>query len=180
MYELSILATLMEKVAHGYLIAQIINDIIGPYAKISFGRLYPLLAKLEQQGFIAAYSAGEESKRSQSGHRYQITESGRKRFHDLMMDTRSHLGDYRLVFFQKFCVFDHLTSGERLFLVEHYMHYCQTHVLHIRAEIDDLQRQEKQDRPAQLENVLVVMRHQAQQWEAELVWAKSLQEREAR
>lgn len=178
MYELSILATLMEKVAHGYLIAQIINDIIGPYAKISFGRLYPLLAKLEQQGFISAYSTHEQSKRSQSGRRYQITEAGRKRFHDLMMDTRSHLGDYRLVFLQKVCVFDHLSSEERLFLIEHYMHYCQTHVLHMHAELNDLQRQEKQDRPAQLENVLVVMRHQALQWEAELAWAKNLQGRE--
>ena len=52
MYELIILSLLMRWNAHGYLIASIINDMIGPYAKVSNGRLYPLLAKLEEQGLI--------------------------------------------------------------------------------------------------------------------------------
>ena len=49
MYELIILALLRYHHFHGYLIAKIINDIVGPYAKISNGRLYPLLAKLEKE-----------------------------------------------------------------------------------------------------------------------------------
>src|SRR6266481_3088918 len=52
-YEFLILSHLMKNSAHGYLIAHIINDIIGPYARLSNGRLYPLLAKLEQAGLIA-------------------------------------------------------------------------------------------------------------------------------
>ncbi len=47
MYEFLILSQLMKNSAHGYLIASIINDIIGPYARVSNGRLYPLLAKME-------------------------------------------------------------------------------------------------------------------------------------
>ena len=54
MYELIILSILIREKAHGYLIASIINDIIGPYARISNGRLYPLLARLEELGMIVA------------------------------------------------------------------------------------------------------------------------------
>ncbi len=52
MYELIILSQLMVQPAHGYMIAKIINDMIGPYARISNGRLYPLLSKLEKSGLI--------------------------------------------------------------------------------------------------------------------------------
>ncbi len=37
LYELIILAQLMRQPAHGYLIAKIINDMIGPYAHVSNG-----------------------------------------------------------------------------------------------------------------------------------------------
>ena len=43
MYELMILTFLMRGPMHGYLIANII-DISGPFAEVSNGRLYPLLA----------------------------------------------------------------------------------------------------------------------------------------
>jgi len=45
-YELIILGTLMVGPFHGYLIAKIMQNILGPYGKISAGRLYPLLTKL--------------------------------------------------------------------------------------------------------------------------------------
>jgi len=37
MYEFIVLAQLMNGPAHGYLIAKIINDMIGPFARISYG-----------------------------------------------------------------------------------------------------------------------------------------------
>lgn len=40
MYELIILSLLMREPLHGYLIAKIINDMIGPIAKVSHGWLY--------------------------------------------------------------------------------------------------------------------------------------------
>ena len=60
MYELIILSLLMREPIHGYLISKIINDIIGPIAKVSHGWLYPRLAKLEQEGLIAASIEGDE------------------------------------------------------------------------------------------------------------------------
>ena len=83
MYELIILSHLMLQPAHGYMIASIINDMIGPYARISNGRLYPLLAQMEKSGLIKPYSeasAGQQSDRQL--RTYEITEAGRKRFYE--------------------------------------------------------------------------------------------------
>src|SRR5579875_3131370 len=101
MYEFIVLAQLMHGPAHGYLIAKIINDMIGPYARISYGRLYPLLAKLEQNGLIAV----DETQSAGQGDRqlriYKITDAGRLRFRILMNDTGSNPGDYQRLFLYK-------------------------------------------------------------------------------
>src|SRR5438046_10662904 len=88
MYELIILSLLMSGPVHGYLIVKVMNDIVGPYTKMSHGRLYPLLARLEEDGLIVASSepAGERAG-GRNLRRVQITEKGRRRFHEVMMDT---------------------------------------------------------------------------------------------
>jgi DNA-binding PadR family transcriptional regulator len=92
MYELIILSLLMRGPIHGYLIAKIIDDLIGPVAKVSHGWLYPRLAKLEQEGLIgASLEAKQEHQGDRQLHTYEITEAGRKRFHQLMMGTAKNL-----------------------------------------------------------------------------------------
>ena len=180
MYELIILSLLMRWPAHGYLIASIINDMIGPYAKISNGRLYPLLTKLEEQGLIKAYVETEKAPGGDRKHRsYTITEEGRKRFHDLMLDTTSNPGDYQKLFLQKVPVLEFLKPTERLYLIGHYINYCQAHVLHLTAEVEDLVRNVNDKgfmKPSQLETTVNVMQHMIDQWRLELEWAKSLRE----
>src|SRR5947208_3650458 len=103
-YELIILGTLMVGPFHGYLIAKIVQNILGPYGKISAGRLYPLLTKLEEGGLIVVEPVSEQQEKQDQrrshvpSRRYRITENGRQRFHDLMMDTISYLGEYQKVF----------------------------------------------------------------------------------
>ena len=182
MYELIILSLLMRWNAHGYLISSIINDMIGPYAKVSNGRLYPLLAKLEEQGLIEAYIETEKALKGDRQHRsYKITEEGRKRFHDLMLDTTSNPGDYQKLFLQKVTVLEFLNPVERLYLIDHYINYCQAHVLHLTAEAEDLVRDVNNRgymRRSQLETIVNVMQHMTDQWRLELEWAKSLREKE--
>ncbi|MGH2510148.1 MAG: PadR family transcriptional regulator, partial [Ktedonobacteraceae bacterium] len=102
MYELFILSLLVRFPAHGYLIAHILNDVIGPYAKISNGRLYPLLAKLEKSGLIEVRAeANQEQHGERNSREYQITEAGYKRFHTLMLDTTSNPGEYQRIFTHK-------------------------------------------------------------------------------
>jgi DNA-binding PadR family transcriptional regulator len=183
MYELIILSHLMRQPAHGYMIASIINDMIGPYARISNGRLYPLLSKLEKSGLIAPYNetpAGQQ--RDRQLRTYEITEAGRKRFHELMMDITSNPGEYQKIFLQKVSMLEFLKSSERLRLIDHYINYCQAHVLHITAEADDFVQQSPNWGPewgtARLKAVLDVMQHMIDQWQLELDWARSLHERE--
>ena len=184
MYELIILSQLMLQPAHGYMIASIINDMIGPYARISNGRLYPLLSKLEKSGLIDPVkdtpAVGPQSDRQL--RTYKITEAGRKRFHELMMDTTSNPGEYQKIFLQKVSMLEILKPSERLRLIDHYINYCQAHLLHITAEADDLVQRSPdwgpEWGPTRFKAVLEVMQHMVDQWQVELDWAKSLRERE--
>jgi DNA-binding PadR family transcriptional regulator len=183
MYELIILSQLMRHPAHGYLIARIINDMIGPYARISNGRLYPLLSKLEQSGLIVPYDEGSAGRQGDRQLRpYKITEDGQRRFHELMMDTTSNPGDYQKLFLHKAPLLDLLKPSERLRLIDHYINYCQSHVLHIMGEADDFIQNwhnwGPEWGPSQSEAVLNVMQHMIDQWQLELEWAKSLREKE--
>jgi len=189
MYEFIILAQLMHGPAHGYLIAKIINDMIGPFARISPGRLYPLLAKLEQNGLIAALT---EDQRGQQGdrqmHIYQITEAGQMRFQILMRDTSSNPGEYQRLFAHKVTAFRFISPAERLRLIEHYSNYCQAHIFHLQGEMEDLARDaavtNRQElvyhrlNDYSLKSIFNVMQHSIDQWQLELRWANSLRERE--
>ena len=178
MYELIVLSLLIRWPAHGYMIAKIINDMIGPYARMSNGRLYPLLAQLEAQGMIVAVQAdGQSEKGRRNQQNYQITDEGRVRFHVLMMDTTSNPGEYRQVFLQKVPTLRYLKPAERLYLIDHYINYCQAHILHLTAEGEDLQVG-KHLSPAHLSATLKVMQHLIDQWRLELEWVRSLREEE--
>ncbi len=184
MYEFVILAHLMAWPAHGYLIAKIINDIIGPYARLSSGRLYPLLAKLEQNGLI---EVDTEVQRGRKGDRhlrvYKITEAGRLRFYSLMSDTSASPGEYDELFRLKVTAFEFITPAERLRLIDHYLHYCQSHIHHLQGEIEDMWRT-SQEYPHmagshyRTECIVNSMEHSIKRWQLEYDWARSLHERE--
>ena len=179
MYELIVLTLLSRRPMHGYLIAKVINHIIGPCARVSNGRLYPLLAKLEDEGLIvrqrAADMAGERHQRS-----YALTESGLRRFHQLMLDTTSNPGDYQRIFWLKVPYLEALPLHERLHLVDHYINYCQTHLFHLRGEAETLRREAVHIgyfTPDQLESTLTVIRHSIDTWQLSADHARALRER---
>ncbi len=198
MYEFIVLAQLMNGPAHGYLIAKIINDIIGPYARISYGRLYPLLAKLEQNGLIAVdtESVGQgKEQRDRQLRIYRITDAGRLRFRVLMNDTGSNPGDYQRLFQYKVTAFSYITPAERLRLIDHYINYCQSHVFFQQNEAEDMVSHQVviedmvQEMPqlahsiprvnaSTLSYILKTMEHSISQWQAEVDWARSLREQE--
>ncbi len=178
MYELMILVLLVRFPANGYQIAHIINDIIGPYTRISNGRLYPLLAKMEEQGLIEASKEAEHSKVGERNSRvYHITEQGRERFHWLMLDTAMNPGEYQRIFTTKASVLYLLAPSERIYVIEHYISYCQSHIQHLTNEADDLARAHYpsfNDDPRQLPATLSVMRHMVEGWRLEEAWAQDL------
>ena len=186
MYELLVLALLMHGPWHGYLITKIANEMIGPWAKISPGTLYPLLARLEQTGLIVALPREEASRTQRQSHRYTITPAGQRRFHILMMDTSSNLGDYPRIFHLKAVHLGFLLPRERLHLANHYINYCERTILHMQSEAQDMQRMQSEtqdmqreagDNPTFTAAVVDILQHLAQQEQGELDWARRVRER---
>jgi DNA-binding PadR family transcriptional regulator len=183
-YELIILAQLMRRPAHGYLIAKIINDIIGPYARISNGRLYPLLNQLQKAGLIASETVlPEHTPKERPIHSYTITEAGKQRLHELMLDTVSNLGEYQKLFALKACYLDLLPVEERLHIIDHYISYCQSNIKHLNTEAAGIiENASGWDWGTNWENIqstiVNVLQHSAATWQLEQTWAQSLYDRE--
>ena len=176
MYELLVLALLMHGPWHGYLISKFANEITGPWAKISPGSLYPLLSRLEQSGYIEALPQEERPRSPRQVHRYAITPAGRCRFHTLMMDTSSNLGDYPRIFHLKAMRLQFLSPKERLYLVDHYINYCERTILHIRSEVQN--REQKASNSSDFTAAVAdILQHLAKQGQGELAWAHQLRER---
>ena len=169
---------------HGYLIAKIVQNILGPYGKLSKGRLYPLLMKLEEEGLIVVEPVSEQSESRPRSHipsrSFRLTEAGRVRFHALMMDTTSSLGEYQRIFLQKVAYFSFLQPEERLHLAEHYIGYCQSLVSYGSGRAEELARSGMESpigmTKAQLSDLLMGMQHRIYQWQQELLWAQELRE----
>ena len=197
LYEFILLAQLMNGPAHGYLIAKIINDMIGPFARLSYGRLYPLLAKLEENGLITAEVDGRGKQHDRHLRVYTITDAGRMRFQALMNDTSLNPGDYQYLFAYKVTAFTHISVVDRLHVIDHYINHCQTNIFHLQTEIEDMMvkaaeiddpRQESPERSRNfsrldmysIENIVNVLQHSNDIWKLQLEWAKSLREREVK
>jgi DNA-binding PadR family transcriptional regulator len=180
MYELIILSLLMRFPLHGYLMMKITNDQIGPWARISSGTLSTILGKLEQADLIAVMEQqGDSARAAIRARTYTITEEGRKRFHQLMMDTSSNLGEYQKFFHHKLVYIDLLRPDERLLLLNHYINYCQTTILHTQTEMEGIVHElADHPNPVFLENVLRIMKHTEQLWQAEFDWTRSIREQE--
>jgi DNA-binding PadR family transcriptional regulator len=180
MYELIILSLLMRFPLHGYLIAQIANDMIGPWAKISNGTLYPLLTRLEHNGLITRVSDEQDSPQTEQPARtFTITESGRKRFFQLMMDTTSNIGDYQRMFHLKVAFLDFLPLSERQHLLNHYINYCQACILHQKTNAENLEHElvgDKGTYPLFKELTLRAMHERMKTWQAEVDWTVGLKE----
>ena len=180
MYELIVLSLLMRFPLHGYLIAQIANDTIGPWAKISNGTLYPLLARLERQGFITRINEEQHKQHAeteQPARTFLITDEGRKRFHQVMMDTSSNIGDYQRLFHLKVPYLDLLTLRECQHLLNHYINYCQACLLHIKTHAENLEHElvgDKGTYPLFKELALQSMQERARLWQTEVEWTEHL------
>ncbi|WNS45475.1 PadR family transcriptional regulator [Paenibacillus sp. MMS20-IR301] len=132
MYELLVLSLLMHFPLHAYLIAKIIS----PWEKISRGTLSTLLSKLEQAGMIAEAGADTVPYPSDRPSRaLQITELGRKRFMELMLDTGSGSASYQKLFHIKAQHLEFLSARDQLLLVEHYLQYAADGIAGLRKQI---------------------------------------------
>ena len=75
--ELAILGVLKESELHGYELKKRLREVLGPLSSVSFGSLYPALARLEHNGLLEAeWALSDNNRRAKF---YTLTAAGRKR-----------------------------------------------------------------------------------------------------
>ncbi|HBF36418.1 MAG TPA: PadR family transcriptional regulator [Firmicutes bacterium] len=115
--ELFILGELMEEPQSGYELRNGLQIYLGRHRKISYGVLYPLLEKLENESFLEITNAESNGKSKKIA---AITEKGKQRFFELMkMPTPdgAHNADIYLI---KLDVMQHLAFDEQIQLLNQF------------------------------------------------------------
>lgn len=139
MLELAILGLLGDRDRHGYEIRRLLKEQLGLLGSVSFGSLYPALARLERQGAVAVVAevpaiaevpptgslAGERAaartlrgvaRGLRSRKVYRLTDLGRVRFAELLAE--SPAGDDPRGFSLRLALARHLAPGARLELLD--------------------------------------------------------------
>ena len=65
MLQLAILGLLKDQDLHGYELKQRLTDVLGPFSSVSFGSLYPALARLEAAGAVAVVTTDPSAARDE-------------------------------------------------------------------------------------------------------------------
>lgn len=144
MLELAVLGLLKEQELHGYELKKRLSSVLGPLSSVSFGSLYPTLAKLEAAGAVKAveanpvplapipmtgslggellaFRARRAAARTTRGSRgkkvYGITERGEELFAELLL-TDSNSGDDDRAFNLRLAFARYLPADARLGLFE--------------------------------------------------------------
>lgn len=141
MLELAILGLLKEQELHGYELKKRLTETLGPFSSVSFGSLYPCLARLEAAGAVkaveangepgpaipmtgalsgelAAFRARSRAVRGTRGKKvYGITERGEQLFEELLL-AESQSGDDDRAFNLRLAFARYLPAEARLGLLE--------------------------------------------------------------
>ncbi len=185
--DIAILGLLMDRDHHGYEVRSQLRDRLGVWANVSFGSIYPALARLERYGFVEAVTTSEPrasslSTGSLSGERaslrslratpgigrrgrkvYRITEQGRLEFVRLLADPAT-LDDSKN-FSLRMALAKYLTPNLRVGLLERRRADLVGRLAEVRAGADN----EQLDTYARS-----VMDHAAKGVELDLAWIDSL------
>lgn len=142
MIELAILGLLTDQDLHGYELKKRLSELLGVRSGVSFGSLYPALARLEKAGAVKAVEANEgpakavpltgslgaevaafrarvsRPTRGRKGRKvYGLTDVGRERLHELLTDDADGRADER-TFALRVAFCRHLDHDERVALFE--------------------------------------------------------------
>lgn len=159
---------------HGYLLQSIIEAALGPFRRLSWGTLYPLLERLKGAGWIAVDGRGSEDGRGTK--QYRTTATGRARFFELMRRTGDYGNSYRELFRIKLSNFGHLERDDQRLILADYRAYLAKIATH-----SDAMAQEVLKAPglavAERPYVLEAIDHQRYLAHSEIAWVDSLMAR---
>jgi DNA-binding PadR family transcriptional regulator len=171
MYELFVLGKLMHRAMHGYMLQSIINAAVGPFRRLSWGTLYPLLRKLEEAGFIAVQDGKSTDGRGTKN--YRTTPLGRKRFFELMRSLPDRDTEHRDLFRVKLSAFGHIGIDEQRRILMEYREYVAAIVTHSEAMSSQVMNAPGLA-PAERHHVLKAIDHQRHLAACETAWVDAL------
>ncbi len=174
MYELFILGQLMAENKHGYLLQERLKNVVGPYRQISSGTLYPLLSRLVENGLIQLLLE-EQPEGGRPRKIYALTEAGRTRFEELMVQPLEHDMDSELIFHFKMAYFEYVTLDVRLQCLEQYMKYLQYNLEYVNSLSSMLANKQESDN--KLLHVLRMLDHRRHVCLADIGWMEEEIER---
>lgn len=129
-YELFVLGELMVQPMYGYWLHEVVNRVLGPFHQLSWGTLYPLIRRLEQEGLATSETEPRRGllhhgtrTQAQARRVYHITEAGRERFFALMLAPGEYSHSYPDLFAIKLTKFGFLAPEQRLLVLRHYRGY---------------------------------------------------------
>ena len=117
MNELFILGELMEEPQSGYDLRNAMQVSLGHHRKISYGVIYPLLEKFENEGFLDTNNIVSDGKNKKVA---TITEKGKKRFFELMKMPVSNGAHNTDIYLIKLDVMQHLDLDEQIQLLDQF------------------------------------------------------------
>ncbi|HLH99629.1 MAG TPA: PadR family transcriptional regulator [Acidimicrobiales bacterium] len=117
MLDLAILGLLKEQDLHGYELKKRLSDTLGLASGVSFGSLYPALARLERAGAVATSEVAEAALGTRRRKVYVITERGHALFDELLATDAASIEDSRL-FHLRLAFARYLPAEARLGMLE--------------------------------------------------------------
>ncbi|MDE3083543.1 MAG: helix-turn-helix transcriptional regulator [Acidobacteriota bacterium] len=187
MLDIAILGLLMDRDHHGYEIRSQLRDRLGISANVSFGSIYPALARLERHGSVEAVTVSDPrlsslSTGSLSGERaalrtlrsgtglgrrgrkvYRITERGRREFVELLANPAT-LDDAK-GFSMRMALAKYLTPNLRVGLLERRRSDLLERLAEVRTSAHNVELDEY---------ARSVMEHAARGVELDLAWIDTL------
>ena len=139
--ELAILGELMEGPKTGYQLRQAMENTLGHYRKVSFGVLYPLLTKFEEQHYITL-KIDDSPKRKKIA---TISEKGKSKFRQLMLikvPENAYTDDiYRI----KLDVMQHMSINQQLVVIKEYRNFQNKLLMDIDMKLNHLKSKNTKD-----------------------------------
>lgn len=167
MYDLFVLGQLMDESMSGYLMRQILQQIVGRQRKISFGMIYPLFKRLHEAGYITL----DDQTDKRSKKIATITDRGRIRFQELMMQEVPLNPNLEFTYSIKFRNFHQIEPDLRQKILQEYKDYLLASQEDLRQQVIDIKKTPIS--APDLKNAEWVISLKKVQMEAALQWVDS-------
>jgi len=171
MYELFLLGKVLERPWHGYEFHQVLNAVVGPARKVSWGTIYPLLQRMEKAGLVHRVSEPSDKEDGRGRQRFSITEKGKQRFLQLMRSEPSNDPNYRETFRIKLGNFSRVDAAIRRGILDRYLERLSSISTHTKA-MSELVSKVPEMGESERRNILLALAHDGFLAESEAKWIR--------